>query len=131
MPSGGLVRGRALRRPVPPGQRATFTLTLAQRHPTPGDDVGAGEWIRWPDFWVPLDSSGAWRTLRATHARLGTDRVEVACGGGVGRTGTALAALAMFDGLSADEAITYVRQRYHPRAVETPWQRRWLRRRPE
>ena len=53
--------------------------------------------------------------------------MEVACRGGVGRTGTALAALAVLDGLPADEAVRWVRERYHPRAVETPWQRRWLR----
>ena len=25
-----------------------------------------------------------------------------------------------------DEAVAWVRERYHPRAVETPWQRRWV-----
>jgi hypothetical protein len=50
------------------------------------------------------------------------------CRGGVGRTGTALAALAVLDGLSPSEAVGWVRQRYHPMAVETPWQRWWLRR---
>jgi protein-tyrosine phosphatase len=54
--------------------------------------------------------------------------VEVACRGGVGRTGTALAALAVLDGLSPGEAVRWVRREYHPRAVETPWQRWWLRR---
>ena len=32
------------------------------------------------------------------------------------------------DGLDAEAAVDLVRDRYHPRAVETPWQRRWLRR---
>jgi protein-tyrosine phosphatase len=61
------------------------------------------------------------------------ERVEVTCRGGVGRTGTALAALAVLDGLPPDDAVRRVRTRYHPRAVETPWQRWWLReiRRPE
>jgi len=61
------------------------------------------------------------------HALRG-DRVEVACAGGVGRTGTALAALAVLDGLSPADAVTWVRAGYHRRAIETPWQRRWLRR---
>jgi protein-tyrosine phosphatase len=56
------------------------------------------------------------------------ERVEVACRGGVGRTGTALAALAVLDGLVPADAVHRVRADYHRRAVETPWQRRWLRR---
>ena len=48
--------------------------------------------------------------------------MEVACRGGVGRTGTALAALAVLDGLPPDETMRWVRWHYHPRAVETPWQ---------
>lgn len=57
----------------------------------------------------------------------GSERVEVACGGGRGRTGTVLAAMAMLDGLDADAAIVWVRRGYDARAVETPWQRQWLR----
>ena len=53
--------------------------------------------------------------------------MEVACRGGIGRTGTALAALAILDGLTPPEALAWVRDAYHHRAVETPWQRRWLR----
>jgi protein-tyrosine phosphatase len=54
--------------------------------------------------------------------------VEVACGGGRGRTGTALACLAVLDGVPAHEAVGYVRAHYDARAVETPWQRRYVRR---
>ena len=66
--------------------------------------------------------------LHEAHRRAAAgERVEVTCRGGVGRTGTALAALAVLDGLSPSEAVGWVRQRYHPMAVETPWQRWWLR----
>ncbi|MBX6748191.1 MAG: hypothetical protein IRY85_00730 [Micromonosporaceae bacterium] len=54
--------------------------------------------------------------------------MEIACRGGIGRTGTALAALAVLDGLAPPAAVAWVRDAYHPRAVETPWQRWWLRR---
>ncbi len=78
---------------------------------------------------VPVRECG--EPLVALDARFGPararERVEVACRGGVGRTGTALAALAVLDGLPAPDAVRWVRGRYHPRAVETPWQRRWLR----
>lgn len=39
--------------------------------------------------------------------------------------GTALACVAILDGVSAACAIRYVRQHYDPRAAETPWQRRF------
>lgn len=52
--------------------------------------------------------------------------MEVACHGGVGRTGTALACLAVLDGVPPGEAVAYVREHYARRAVETPWQRRYV-----
>ncbi|MEH0830426.1 MULTISPECIES: protein-tyrosine phosphatase family protein [unclassified Micromonospora] len=121
LPSGVTARGRRIGDPASP---ADFALLLA-----PGP---APAWphrrIRWPDFWLPLDRADALdalgETLRRAHDGA---RVEVACRGGVGRTGTALAALAILDGLPPDRAVGWVRERYHPRAVETPWQRRWLR----
>jgi hypothetical protein len=122
LPGGARVRGRRLRdRAVP----ADFTLVLA-RGPVP-------DWphrrIRWPDFWVPTDTGDALEALREAHRRATAgERVEVACRGGVGRTGTALAALAVLDGLVPADAVHWVRADYHRRAVETPWQRRWLRR---
>ncbi|MEH0983033.1 protein-tyrosine phosphatase family protein [Micromonospora sp. CPCC 205556] len=122
LPSGATVWGRRVGDSASP---ADFALLLAPG-PVPS-------WphrrIRWPDFWVPLDRADALdaldEALRRAHAG---SRVEVACRGGVGRTGTALAALAVLDGLPSDDAVRWVRERYHPRAVETPWQRRWLRR---
>ena len=42
------------------------------------------------------------------------------------RTGTALACLAVLDGVPPRQAVAYVRERYDPRAVETPWQRRYV-----
>jgi protein-tyrosine phosphatase len=63
----------------------------------------------------------AWR--RAEH-----ERVEIACAGGRGRTGTALACLAVMDGVASDQAVTFVREHFDPHAVETPWQRRYAER---
>jgi protein-tyrosine phosphatase len=54
------------------------------------------------------------------------ERVEVACTAGRGRTGTALACLAVLDGVPNADAVTFVRLHYNPRAVETPWQRRYV-----
>jgi hypothetical protein len=121
LPSGVRVRGRRLGDPASP---ADFALLLAGG---PGPPWPSRR-VRWPDFWVPTDPGDALDALREAHRRAhGGERVEVACRGGIGRTGTALAALAVLDGLAPDRAVGWVRGRYHPRAVETPWQRRWLR----
>jgi protein-tyrosine phosphatase len=85
------------------------------------------QWIDWPDFLLPRDFEQARTRIRGLHARaLAGQQVEVACGGGIGRTGTVIACLAVLAGLSPAEAITWVRKAYHPRAIETPWQRRWI-----
>jgi protein-tyrosine phosphatase len=53
--------------------------------------------------------------------------VEFACEGGKGRTGTALACLAILDGTPPNEAVAFVRANYDSHAVETPWQKRFVR----
>ena len=126
LPSGLRVRGRGLRRPMPAGLSPTLTIHLTGRQP-PTPDTGNREWIRWPDFWVPTDFGRAAASLRAGYDRALTDRVEISCGGGVGRTGTALAAWAVFDDMPVRDAVDWVRQHYHPDAVEVPWQRWFLR----
>jgi hypothetical protein len=123
LPGGVRVRGRRMRTTT--ASDADFALLLAEG-PTP---AWPHRRIRWPDFWVPTDPADALDALQEAHRRaLAGERVEAACGGGIGRTGTALAALAVLDGLPAADAVRWVRAGYHRRAVETPWQRRWLRR---
>ena len=124
LPSGRLVRGRGLR--AAPLQEAApeAGLYLLARRPAP--TPWASRWVRWPDFWLPGDRVGAGEALHWVWRSAEGRRVEVACGGGVGRTGTALACLAVMDGLPARAAIAYVREGYHRGAVETPWQRRYV-----
>lgn len=83
-------------------------------------------WIRWPDFWLPSDRPGFRIALAEALDRMASQRVEIACGGGFGRTGTALACLAVLDGVPNDRAVAYTREHYSRRAVETPWQRRFV-----
>jgi protein-tyrosine phosphatase len=76
---------------------------------------------------LPLDPGDARSAFEEAHRlAVAGRRVEVACGGGIGRTGTALACIAQLGGVRAEDAVAWVRERYHPRAVETPWQRRWV-----
>jgi len=124
LPSGRLVRGRALRQPLPEGPEPEFALYLLGQEP-PAVNWDA-RWVRWPDFRLPADRAAAAGALREAWARAENERVEVACAGGRGRTGTALACLAVLDGVPRDEAVAYVRAHYSRHAVETPWQRRYV-----
>jgi hypothetical protein len=126
LPSGRLVRGRGLRRAVPTGVEPTFAVYLlgAPPEPVPWEY----QWLRWPDFRLPADRTRARALLQEVWDRAVTDRVELACAGGYGRTGTALACLAVLDGVPSADAVAYVRAQYSPRAVETPWQKRYAQR---
>ncbi|MFF5832206.1 protein-tyrosine phosphatase family protein [Streptomyces bacillaris] len=126
LPSGRLIRGRGLRNPLPEGLEPEFAVHLLGRTPPPVR--WDSRWLRWPDFRLPADPDEARGVLEEVWRRAPHERVEVACGGGMGRTGTALACLAVLDGVPAGEAVAFVRSGYHPRAVETPWQRRYVRR---
>jgi hypothetical protein len=84
--------------------------------------------LEWPDFDLPRDRDDAARKIRGAfvRARLGA-RVEVGCAGGLGRTGTVLACMAILAGVPEDESVEWVRAAYHPGAVETPEQEDWVR----
>lgn len=128
LPSGRLVRGRGLSRPLPDGPEPELALYLLGRQPPPV--TWESQWLRWPDFGLPSDRPATVAALREALARAETQRVEIACAGGHGRTGTALACLAVLDGVPGGDAVAYVREHYSPRAVETPWQRRFVARFP-
>ncbi|PFG39855.1 hypothetical protein ATJ97_2373 [Georgenia soli] len=122
LPSGRRVRGRALRAaPIPP---PSFTLFLLGRHPPA--TAWPSRWVRWRDFLVPADRANAVDALHEVWRRAPGECVEIVCDGGRGRTGTALACLAVLDGTSPDNAVRLIRERYDRRAVETPWQRRFV-----
>jgi hypothetical protein len=126
LPSGRLVRGRGLRHPLPAGQRPEFGIYLQGKEPAPVE--WESRWVRWTDFWLPADRVAFVEVLRELLERAGTERVEIACSGGYGRTGTAMSCLVTLDGIPRTEAVAYVRENYHQRAVETPWQKRFVRR---
>jgi protein-tyrosine phosphatase len=124
LPSGRLVRGRALSLPLPAGPPPDFALYLLGQEPPPVP--WEARWLRWPDFGLPSDRAAAADALREAWTRAEAERVEIACTGGHGRTGTALACLAVLDGVPGREAVAYVREHYAARAVETSGQRRFV-----
>ncbi len=83
--------------------------------------------IDWPDFGVPSQPETA--ALQITdafdRAKRG-ERVEVGCLGGLGRTGTVLACMAVLAGVPRTEAVDWIRQHYRAEAVETVEQTAWV-----
>ena len=122
---GRRIRGRGLRNPLPDGLRPDFGVYFVARDPGPLD--WQHRWVHCRDFRTPTSTPDALDALVEAYRRAQTERVEIGCGGGVGRTGTALAVVAVLSGVPPEDAVEWVRARYHKRAVETPWQRRWVR----
>lgn len=79
--------------------------------------------VDWPDFGLPPDPEALRLALQdVLHRARRDERVELGCWGGHGRTGTALACLAVLAGTPASEAVAWVRANYCEHAVETPEQ---------
>lgn len=125
LPDGRSVRGTGARRArVPTDPVPDLAVYLFARQPRPAP--WPSRWVRWRDLGLPHSTEDAVDALVEAHRRAATERVEIACGGGVGRTGTALAVLAVLGGVPAEDAVGWVRRHYHPRAVETRRQRAWV-----
>lgn len=122
LPDGRRVRARSLRGPAEPAADLGVYLTGRPPPDTPWPQL----WLAWPDFGLPRSPEEALDVLVAAHRAAADRRVEIACTGGTGRTGTALALFAVLSGVEPGKAVHWVRAAYRPRAVETPWQRRWV-----
>jgi hypothetical protein len=87
-----------------------------------------GEVLEWPDGGVPRDGQAAAEAIRNAFDAAGAGkRVEVGCVAGHGRTGTALACMAVLAGVPVDDAVAWVRDHYCVKAVEPPYQEPWVR----
>lgn len=82
--------------------------------------------LDWPDGSAPPVALGFWVQLWRLLQERGVKSMGVCCFGGHGRTGTALAALMIADGVVADSAIKVVRSVHCKRAIETQAQERYL-----
>ncbi|QDW61475.1 protein-tyrosine phosphatase family protein [Oerskovia sp. KBS0722] len=122
LPDGRRVRGRGLAAGPPDATEVPdLGLYLTAR---PHTEAWESRWVSWPDFGLPRSTSDAVEALRDVFERSSVSRVEIACDGGTGRTGTAIALLARWAGVPADDAVAWVRAGYRPRAVETAAQER-------
>ena len=86
--------------------------------------------LDWPDYGVPLgveSTRRAHEAIRDAYARAARgERVEVACIGGIGRTGTVLGCMAVLAGEPAADARPWVRQHYRSTAIETEQQHQFI-----
>jgi protein-tyrosine phosphatase len=122
LPDGRQVRGRGLAAGPPSGD--VLPELGVYLTGTPHREAWESRWVAWPDFRLPRSSADAVAAAHLAFERAASSRVEIACDGGTGRTGTLLALLARLAGVPADEAVGWVRAHYRRRAVETPGQRR-------
>jgi hypothetical protein len=85
------------------------------------------ELINWPDFGTPADPYTACAQISDAFALAKSQKVEIGCIGGHGRTGTILSC--MFSHalkIGAKEAINLARDIYCPSAVETLEQEKFV-----
>jgi len=103
-------------------QVPTFGLYLDQRWAPPWDHAH----LPWADFGVP-DANELRVALEDVldRSRRG-EHVEIGCLGGHGRTGTALACLAVMSGTPPGDAVAWIRGAYCEKAVETDEQRAFV-----
>ena len=124
-PSGARIRGRPIRYYKISENLPDYILILSSFHPRHPPETEV-HWIKWPDFCLPVNKLEARHALQLTLKRAAHSRVDIACRGGVGRTGAALACIAILDGMDPASALKFIRNTYHPRAAETPWQQWYI-----
>jgi len=125
LPDGRRVRGRSLRAGSVGDARPEFGVYLTSR---PHQESWDHTWVPWPDFRLPSSSAVALAALKDAYELSNVMKVEIACDGGKGRTGTAIAILARYAGVPAEDAVAWTRRNYRAGAIETPWQRSFVRR---
>jgi hypothetical protein len=120
---GTKVRAVALRERRENDDRRDYGLYMDPRwNPTWLADV-----IDWDDFGVPHDSEvAARRMIRAFERAKAGQGVEIGCAGGLGRTGTVLACMAILSGVPHEEVVDWVRANYRVEAIETADQEAWI-----
>jgi protein-tyrosine phosphatase len=122
-PDGTRVRALALRERREKDDQRDYGLYMDLRwNPTWSADV-----IDWDDFGVPRDSEVAARQISSAFERAQAgQRVEIGCAGGLGRTGTVLACMAILSGVPEEEVVEWVRANYRVEAIETAEQEAWI-----
>lgn len=83
--------------------------------------------VSWQDFGLPNScAQAADLILKVFRQAKAGQHIEVGCKGGLGRTGTVLACMAVLAGVAPEDAVRWVRENYDPEAIETPEQEKWV-----
>jgi hypothetical protein len=123
LPDGTVVRGAALTERTVDDPWRSFGLYL--------DPGWRPTWphrlVSWPDLGLPADDADTVTAIEDAFARARAgEGVEVGCAGGLGRTGTVLACMAVLARVPPTQGVAWVRDHYHADAVETAAQERWV-----
>ena len=123
---------------LPCGSRVRAAASYQRRERDPERDFGlyldphwAPSWpsevVAWENLGLPQDFEAAAAAIRRAYARARRgELVEIGCQGGIGRTGTVIACMAILAGVAPGEAVAWVRANYLVRAVETRAQEWWV-----
>ena len=123
-PDGTRIRALGLRDRRERDDRRDFGLYMDERW----SPTWSAQLLAWPDFGLPTAPEAAARQITDAFQRAKAGQnVEIGCLGGLGRTGTVLACMAVLAGVSAPEAVAWVRNNYNVAAVETTEQEEWVR----
>src|ERR1039457_5248605 len=122
LPDGTTVYAQGRLGLVPPTQspKPDYAVYLDERWVADPEVTWPYRMIAWPDFGLPEDLSELFDDVRDIHARARAGEVvQIACYGGLGRTGTFLSCLAVCAGVQFSDAVEWVRVNYDRRAIET------------
>ena len=123
LPDGTAIRASSIFDRVEDDPTRDFGLYMDARW----KPVSPSDLIDRRDFGLPADATRAATQIRDAFLRAKSgEAVEVGCLGGLGRTGTVLACMAVLTGLDAPSSIAWVRTNYRPDAVETADQEEWV-----
>ncbi len=131
LPDGIVVhaQGRLGLIPSERSRQPDFAVYLDERWNRDPDVTWPYLMIDWPDFGLPRNEADLFATVLDIRVRANAgELVEIACYGGVGRTGTVLCCLAVRAGIDHRDAVEWVREHYDRRAVETPEQQQLVER---
>ena len=123
LPDGTRIRASSIGERREQDPQRTYGLYL--------DAAWAPSWpaeiIEWQDLGAPADPERAAGQITDAYARAKAGEVvEIGCLGGLGRTGTVLACMAVLAGAEPEGAVPWVRRSYDARAVETAEQAEWV-----
>ena len=127
LPDGTVVyaQGRLGLVPLTQSPEPDYAVYLDERWDGDPEVTWPYRMITWPDFGSPEDVSELFEVIGDLYARAQAGEVvQIACYGGLGRTGTVLACLAVCAGVQFNDAVGWVRANYDRRAVETNEQAR-------